>query len=194
MWRILLWCRMTPTKHYRLSKREFYKGQNWNINGRFLDRTRFLQLSWAYIAGLDWQTLNKHIHRSTEPVIVDLWLAFEPCQTVIIRYQRNVAYSLRAGDNSASAVKHRPRKHSAILNGAWTPCILAMKHIFETFLVHKHIFPWEHRVNKRCIKPPSEIRFPVQVFFLISKIGSFEEDVTNTTFLPFPEFSTLLLW
>ena len=103
------------------SKYNKNKGQNWDINGRFLDRTCFLQLSQAYMAGLDWQTLEKHIHRSTEPMILDLWLACEPCQMIIIKYPRNVAYSLRAGDNSASAVKHRPRKHSALLNGVWTP-------------------------------------------------------------------------
>ena len=79
MWQTILWCRMTPPKHYPLRKREFYKGHNWDINGRFSDRTGFLQLSWAYIAGLDWQTLEKHIHCSTEPVILDLWLASEPC-------------------------------------------------------------------------------------------------------------------
>ena len=83
--------------------------------------TRFVPLLWAYMASLDWHTREKYIHRSTEPVILDLWLACEPCQTIIIKCSRNVAYLLRAGDNSASAVKHRPRKQSALLNGAWTP-------------------------------------------------------------------------
>ena len=86
MWQILLWCQMTTLKHYPLRKREFYKGQNWEINGRYLGRARFAQLLSAYIAGLDWQTLENYIHRSTEPVILDLWLACEPCQTIIIKY------------------------------------------------------------------------------------------------------------
>ena len=120
MWQILLWCHMTTPKHYPLRKREFYKGQNWDINGRYLGSTRFMQLLWAYMAGLDWQTLEKYIHHSTEPVILDLWLACAPCQTIIIKCPCNVADLLHAGDNSASVVKHRPRKHSALLNGAWT--------------------------------------------------------------------------
>ena len=89
---ILLWCHMTAPKHYPWGKRGFYKGQNWDINGRYLGRTRFIQLIWAYMAGLDWQTLEKYIHRSTEPVILDLWLACELCQTIIIKCPRNVAY------------------------------------------------------------------------------------------------------
>ena len=123
MWEILLWCHMTTPKNYPLRKREFYKGQNWDINGRYLGRTCFVQLLWTSIAGLDQQTLEKYIHRSTEPVIWNLRLACEPCQTMIIKYPRNVAYLLRAGDKSAAAVKRRPKKHSALLNGAWTPCV-----------------------------------------------------------------------
>ena len=119
MWQILLWCQMTTPKHYLLRKRSFYKGQNWDTNGRYLGRTRFVQLSRACIIGLDRQTLQKYKRRSTEPVILDLWLACEPCQMIIIKYLRNVAYLLRAGDNST--VKHRPSKHSALLNGAWPP-------------------------------------------------------------------------
>ena len=123
MWQILLWWHMPTPKHYPSRKWGFYKGQNWDINGRYLGRTRFVQLLWAYMAGLDWETLEKYIHRSTEPVILDLWLACEPCQTITIKFPHNVAYLLPAGDNSVCAVKHRPRKHSALLNGAWTPCV-----------------------------------------------------------------------
>ena len=121
MWQILLWCHMTTPKCYPLRKREFYKGQNWDINGRYSGKSRFVQLLWAYMAGLDWQTLEKYIHCSTKPVILDLWLASEPCQTIIIKCPCNVADLLCADDNSASAVKHRLRKQSALLNGAWTP-------------------------------------------------------------------------
>ena len=32
---------------------------------------------------------------------MDLWPAWEPCQTMIIKYPRNMAYLLHAGDNSA---------------------------------------------------------------------------------------------
>ena len=123
MWQILLWCQMTTPNTILWGKEGFIKVKieiSRVDTYKWLCRTCFLQLLLAYIADLDWQTLEKYIHRSTEPVILDLWLACGPYQTIIIKYTRNVPYLLRAGDNSTSAVKHRPRKHSALLNGAWT--------------------------------------------------------------------------
>ena len=123
MRQILLWCHMTTPKHCPLRKREFYKGQNGDIKGIYLGRTRFFAIimglhSWFALTNL--RKIHTSLNRTSD--FFYLRLACESCQTIIRKYPRNVPYLPRAGDNSTSAVKCRLRKPSALLNGVWTLC------------------------------------------------------------------------
>ena len=123
-----------------------FKGQNWNNNGRYMGRIRFVQSLPAYIAGLDGQNLERYMHDSTDPVIFNLQLACKSCNTMICKYPRNVSHLLRTGNNSSSAVKHRLKKNSALLNGTLTRvyCPLNTSTTFALVFNHecsKAIFP-----------------------------------------------------